>query len=174
MSSDVLSIISLVVSASTLAINFIIYCKSKFNIKILQVNNECLYIDPIDTRGGSTHSIVLHLRILNQSSTPVTISSFEMKVNNFKLEAVRKFLGSCKPELRDGEGSYILNVSDEYINQPMELKPYGEVVGYVVFERAGQINKDFDRLKFKMVTSRGDKTFRCDVITQEFVKSWFT
>lgn len=179
MSSDmvfnlIISIISLIISCGALFISWRNHQRGKFNIAILPIAGECVYTDPLDTIAGNAASIVLHIRIINNSSYPLTISSFEHVDCNFEPKSWKTIIKNYNITLPTGEGEKVLLVSDEYINQPTELNPYSEIIGYLIFPYAPtpKSNK-IDKLNFKIVTSRGEKTFNCNVITQEFINSWF-
>lgn len=185
-----ISIISLIVSVIALMINIIKYLYERFNIKIIPLENECLYIDPIDTVAGNTVSIVLHLRIINKSNYPITISSFvncALTSSSLEMEIALKKIPTDLHEsdqynklfdpvsIPTSEGAKYLKFTTEYINQPAYLNSFEEVTGYVVFPFSkAPLSDKVEKLKFKLITSRGNKEFKCKVITQEYIKTWFT
>lgn len=170
----IISIISLFISCAALFISCSSHQGEKFNITVSSIDGECIYVDAVDTIAGNTASIVLHLRIINNSKYPLILSSFECVDSKFESKAWSVMTKPYNAALPTGEGSKTLLVSKEYINQPTELNPYGEIIGYLIFPYApAPESSKTDELNFKVITSRGNKTFKCDVITQEFINSWF-
>ncbi len=172
--NSIISFISLFISCTSLFFSWRSHQREKFNVTVSPIDGECIYVDALDTIAGNTTSIVLHIRIINNSNYPLTLSSFECVDNNFVSQAFKIMKERYHTRLPTGEGNKNLFVSDEYINQPTELDPYGEIIGYLIFPYAPvPKSSEIDNLNFKILTSRGNKPFKCNVITKEFINSWF-
>lgn len=144
--------------------------KNKFNIKV-----ECSdpYIFPaLDTRRGNRNSLTFNIRITNFSAMPVNITKIELVQKGLRETCVTENL-NYTTKTRDGEGEIKIAFNRNMVLPPHYLEPFDEVSGRVLFVCAGGYPERINKIKIRIVTSRGTKTATFKAPSYEYSQTFF-
>ena len=164
--------LSLLIALINLIFSYIKLRKERFNI-IVEHNHELLF-PPIDTSLGNRYSLTLLMKITNLSTEPIQISDIQLAMpNGFFESCVKKPIdATAKEQSSDG---YTIITFDDIATMPRYLNRYEEIEGRILFLRAGsEYDENLNKVKARIVTSRGNKDITLVVPSVKYVNSFFS